>query len=689
LISPEQVEAIRQATEIVDLASGYLSLKQSGKNFVALCPFHRDSLPSFNVNPERQMYKCFGCQESGDVFSLVMGLENISFPEAVRMLADRSGIRLEEGTKSDTDRLNRLRIAEALAFACNQYQTVLHQKSDGETGRAYLRDRGITQDMAREWSLGFAPQQRDFLLPRARKAGFTTEILEAAGLCYPERDGMPRADRFSQRIMFPIYNTRDQVAGFGGRAVREDQKGKYVNSPEGPLFLKSKLLYGQDRVNRARRKNPDLRQAPIYVAEGYLDVMALHAAGLETSVAPLGTALTADHVRLLRPAGNTVVLVFDGDSAGIEATRRAILELVKQDVDVEVTRPQAGRDPFSIFQEEGRDALVATVSNTQQAYAFLLDLALAGRGDSVEGRAAAAVDLARIFGQTPNAMKEDGYIRKASFDLRTREEALRKVWMDQKDRSPRSIQSLQNFQDPERPARTVRGALEIQAERDLALALIGQPDLIPRAMAEAPLKNFVDDRIRTLVGVLYNLNEELGGELRTLEVGSVLARLQGEGEGADRGTFQLVTELVGEADQRLEMRTEGRIDRDRNPFEDLLEGYLDYLKRNEAQARRRRLTDGIHDALAASDTRTLFDHLSAITDLDRSRHRGRSGKTTEKTTENTTEKTTENVTGDQDPREDPPAELQDTRQVNPQDTQRGEPGSDRDEVNSISRSSST
>ena len=657
MISPEQVEAIRQATEIVDLAAGYMSLKPSGKNFVALCPFHRDSLPSFNVNPERQMYKCFGCQESGDVFSLVMGLENISFPEAVRMLADRSGVRLEEGSGVDADRLNRLRIAEALAFACNQYQGVLHQNRSGETGRAYLRDRGIPLDMARDWGLGYAPEQRDFLLPRARKAGFSTEILEAAGLSYPERDGMPRADRFAQRIMFPIYNTRDQVAGFGGRAIREDQKGKYVNSPEGPLFLKSKLLYGQDRVNRARRRNPDLRQAPIYVAEGYLDVMALHAAGLETAVAPLGTALTADHVRLLRPAGNTVVLVFDGDSAGTAATRRAILELVKQDVDVQVTRPQAGRDPFSIYQEEGQAALVATVSDTQSAYDFILSLALTGRSDSVEGRAAAAADLAQVFGQTPNAMKEDGYIRQASFDLRTREEALRRVWMDQKDRSSRRLQ------ESDRPTRAARSPLEFRAERDLALALIGQPDLIPRAMAEAPLKNLGDDRIRTLVSVLYNLSEDQG----TVEVGSVLTRLQGE---ENRAAFQLVTDLVGEVDQRTEMRTEGRIDRDRNPFEDLLEGYLDYLKRNEALAQRRQLRDGIHDALAASDTKTLSDRLTAITDLDRSHHMARAGK----------------PAGDVDSRVDRSEVQQDEHQASRQGMQSLEPGSGQLEVNSTSSS---
>jgi DNA primase len=610
LIHPEQLEAIRQATDIVDVVSGYVTLKQAGRNFVALCPFHREKTPSFNVNPERQI--------GGDVISFVMAIENITFPEAVRLLAERVGIQLEPSVAGDRTAQDRTRLTEALAFAADLYHQVLLQEPSGEEGRRYLTDRGIDRSWIQDWKVGFSPASRDFLFRRARQAGFSTAELDRAGLCYPGDAGRNPADRFTRRVMFPIHNTREQVVGFGGRAVTDEQRGKYINSSEGPLYSKSRLLFGLDRVNLARRQDPRLRQASLFVAEGYLDVMALHQAGLRTTVAPLGTALTEEQVRMLRPAGNPVVLLFDGDDAGADATRRAIGELVKQDVDARVARLPGGQDPFSLYHEEGAEALRARVNQAVPAYSFLIEDALRRHGDTVEGRAAAAGDLASVLGLTPNAVKEDGYIRQAAFDLRTSEAALRRLWADRKVRSRSSDGG---------GAPTVRRRLgrDRQAERDLALALIGHPTLVRRAVGEVPLRLLGDEQIRNVVGALYNMCEEIGCEQSHVNENSELLAIRLFDRLPDSGdpeTRHLISDLMTEADRRLEWQREGRIDRYRNPFEDLYEGYLDHVRRTETVARRRELLEQMRNAMETHDDRSVSDHLEAISKLDRMRQSG-------------------------------------------------------------------
>ncbi|MBN2490101.1 MAG: DNA primase [Planctomycetes bacterium] len=603
MISPDQIESIRQATDIVELVSRYLLLKPSGRNFVAVCPFHREKTPSFNVNPERQIFKCFGCQAAGDVFRFVMQMENVTFPEAARMLAERAGIRLEAATGGDRDRLDRERLAEALAFAAALYAKTLLREAAGAPGRAYLERRGVLPELAREWGLGYAPDDRGYLVSRARREGFTPDELEKAGLSYPAREGAPGGDRFLERVMFPIHNAREQIAGFGGRAVREDQKAKYINSAEGPLFQKSRLLYGLHRVQRARR-DPDFRAAPYYVAEGYLDVMALHAAGVRTAVAPLGTALTAEQARILRAAGTGVVLVFDGDEAGEAASRRAIAELVRQDVDVHVTRPTPGRDPFSIFEEDGPAILRSVVDCTVSAYQFLLGRALARHGDTVEGRAATAGDLADVLGQTVNPMKEEGYIRQAAFDLRTDAAALRRVWRERRSGRPVPASPVAAA------GQTVHGDGDTKAELDLALALIGRPELVGEAVARIPLERLRDPRVRAVVGVFYDLEEERRG----VDPARVLDRLQSE---QDQAARELATDLILEADRRWRMREEGRTDRDRDPFADLLAGFLDHLARREARAHRERLMAGLREAVARADPRAVDDNLAALSEAYR------------------------------------------------------------------------
>jgi DNA primase len=622
LIPPEQIEAIRQATDMVDLVSGYLKLRPAGRNFLALCPFHREKTPSFNVNPERQIYKCFGCQEAGDVFSFVMKVENLTFPEAARALAERAGITIKEDvnrrTVSDgSPEVDRERLADALAFATNLYRRVLHQEPQGAPGRDYLKGRGIAAGMAETWGLGYAPHEREYLLSRATRAGFTPAELERAGLCYPEADGRPAGDRLNRRVVFPIHDSRDRVVGFGGRAIGEDQKAKYINSPEGPLFQKSRLLYGLNRVNQARRANPTLKDAPIFVAEGYLDVMALHAAGVVTAVAPLGTALTADHVKRLRPFGVAIVLVFDGDRAGTEATRRAIAELIRQDVEVQVTRPTAGRDPFAIFQDDGPDALRTLVNDTVSAYDFLLERALDDHGESVEGRAAAAQALAAVLGQTPNPVKEDGYIRRAAFDLRTREPSLRRVWAAGKTRRFRS-EAEPGAERTASEAGWTGSDRDVRADRDLGLALLGDPKLVLRAIREVPLRCIRDAQVRKIVGFLYDMCEEN----RDPETARVLDRLLAE---EDPDGCRLAAELINEADERARLRSEGRTDRERDPFEDLYQGYVAHTRRIEAGRQRQELLDRMMDAMARSDDATVSDNLEAIAKLDRSRHKDASG----------------------------------------------------------------
>lgn len=614
MFSPEQIEAVRQASDILDIVVGSgVKLTPSGASHKGLCPFHREKTPSFYVHPDRQYFKCFGCGAAGDVFAYVRDSENLSFPDVVRLLADRAGITLEEDrTPRPTGEPDARRLAEATAFAAQLYLRTLLTAPEGAAGRDYLASRDISSDLAKAWGIGFAPASRDWLMSRAMKAGFTMRELDGANLVLPPKEGMGACDRFRDRVMFPIRNTRNQVAGFGGRAIRDGEKAKYINTSDTLLFKKSKLLYGLDRVNDARRQNPDLRQEPVYVCEGYLDVIAMHRAGLETAVAPLGTALTSEHVRVLRPNRIPVVLVFDGDRAGLKATRDAIGECVAEGVEARVARIDDGSDPFDILQAGGADALRAQVTETIPAYDFLIARAREVHGDSPEGRAETVRDLAEIFGVGDDRVAAETYVAKVAFDLAVSRQAVEAAWAQASRRARRSPDG----DEPPRVARPralstrPRTPRQERAEHDLLLALFGEPALIAEARDRIDVERISDPVVRKIVSVALSLEG-------APESSRVLARLRAldDDEAAEE-----VAQITGELIERQAVLADRPTTRGESPYRDLLVGYCRFVEAEDARdARERRLRE-MHEALATRDTEGVARSVAAIADLDRERH---------------------------------------------------------------------
>ncbi|MBV8641993.1 MAG: DNA primase, partial [Verrucomicrobia bacterium] len=362
-IAQETVEKVAAASDIVEIIGSYFPLKRAGTEFRAICPFHQEKTPSFFVSPSKQSYYCHGCGAGGAVFQFLMQYENIEFPEAVRRLAARAGIPIiedeidaeEEAKQSLRKRLLRLHFEAATWFHSNLLRT-----QAAAHARSYLKDRGINIEIAKRWQIGYSPNAWDALVTWANRAGFTKEELVESGLVKAREEGNPRSniyDRFRDRLMFPISNDIGEVIAFSGRILRPEAKGgKYVNSPETPLFSKGSILFG---LNQSKRFVANARQA--IVLEGQLDLITSFEAGIQNVVAPQGTALTERHAALLRRFADEVILFFDADSAGQKAAERALEILFGAGLQVRLGELPPGEDPDSLIRKLGGDAFRARV----------------------------------------------------------------------------------------------------------------------------------------------------------------------------------------------------------------------------------------------------------------------------------------------------------------------------------------
>jgi DNA primase len=354
-------EQVRQAVDIVDLVGGYVALRRQGRGYVALCPWHDDSRPSLQVNPERQSWKCWVCDVGGDVFSWVMRAEGLEFREALEMLAERAGVTLvrpaarpQAAAENQFDRRSLLR---AMAWAEQQYHECLLRSPEAEPARRYLADRGINDDSVAKFRLGFAPSEWDWLLKRARAGGISEAVLERVD-CAVRRDGGGFYDRFRGRLMFSIRDVRSRPIAFGGRVLPElarEDDAKYINSRETPLFNKSSHLYALDlaRDGIAAAKG-------VLVMEGYTDVVMAHQHGVAQAVAVLGTALGEKHVPLIRRFTDSVTLVLDGDDAGQSRTMGIVDNLlalfVAHEIDLKILTLPDGADPCDVIRTHGGEA---------------------------------------------------------------------------------------------------------------------------------------------------------------------------------------------------------------------------------------------------------------------------------------------------------------------------------------------
>jgi DNA primase len=350
LISPESLDRVKQAADIVEVISAHTDLRRAGARYTGLCPFHDERTPSFSVDAQEKLYHCFGCGVGGDVIKFVEEKDGLGFAEAVESLADRYGVEIEreqEDPRAEARRQQRRRLEQLLERVAAYYSSYLWEAPEAAKAREYLAERGLGEEALRAFGVGYAPSAWDKILVRGQQAGFSVQELHGVGLVQRGREGK-EYDRFRSRIMFPIRDRRGRTLGFGGRAMRSDQGAKYVNTAETDFFHKSQLLYGVDKAKAAIAK-----ANRAVVVEGYTDVLALHQAGVEETVAVMGTAITGEQVAALSGMVEEVVLALDADSAGQEAMLRAQRVAAGRKMRLRVAKMPAGEDPAEMMAEPG------------------------------------------------------------------------------------------------------------------------------------------------------------------------------------------------------------------------------------------------------------------------------------------------------------------------------------------------
>ena len=359
----ELIEEVRSRNDIVDVISGYVHLQKKGANYFGLCPFHNEKSPSFSVSRSKQMYYCFGCGAGGNVFTFLMEYENDTFPEAVKVLADRAGISLPEADESEEAKREQSKRSRLLAInkeAAKYFYFQLRAKQ-GELGLNYLRERQLTDETIHRFGLGYANKTADDLVRYLKGKGYSEELIREAGLCNTdEKHGM--YDKFWNRVMFPIEDINHRVIGFGGR-VMGDGKPKYLNSPETPIFDKSRNLYGLNFARSSRKGN-------IILCEGYMDVIAMHQAGFNQAVASLGTAFTLGQAGLLKRYTKEVLLSYDSDGAGVKAALRAIGILKEAGLTGRVINLEPYKDPDEFIKNLGAEAFQERIDNAENSFLF-------------------------------------------------------------------------------------------------------------------------------------------------------------------------------------------------------------------------------------------------------------------------------------------------------------------------------
>lgn len=426
MVSKDVIEQVRNALDIADVIGSYIQVKRAGHVAKALCPFHKEKTPSFHINPARQAFHCFGCGAGGDVFKFVMLYENVDFPTALRMLASRAGIalKMEESRSGPKEGPAKDELFAANEAASKRYQQELLQSPAAAEARAYLQKRSLDAAAWKEWGIGYAPEGWDFLSgPAGPRGGVQMKALEAAGLLSSNEKGS-LYDRFRGRVMFTIRDELGRAVGFSGRVLKADDKagGKYVNTPETPVFRKSRILFGLDK---AKREILDARQA--LLCEGQIDCIRCHLGGFKNAVASQGTAFTEEHARLLKRYADHAVIVLDADAAGQKAALRSAELLIAEGLAVSLAALPAGEDPDSLILKKGPAAFAAVLKSAKTPMGFLLGL-LQAKEDlhTQEGllRATrAAIDLAS---HAQGAVQAEQMLREAAAGLGVGYDALRR-----------------------------------------------------------------------------------------------------------------------------------------------------------------------------------------------------------------------------------------------------------------------
>jgi DNA primase len=417
---PEDIIAhVRDTANIVDVISEYVAVRKTGKNFIGLCPFHADKKPSFTVSEEKQIFHCFGCGQGGNVFSFLIQYNNLSFPEAVGFLAQKYGIEISTRKMSPTQKKEleeRERLLEINKEAADYFKGILSHPSSGKRARDYLSKRQMTPEVTDRFLLGYAPQSWTGLTQYFSRRRMPRDDLQKAGLVVAKNGRY--YDRFRDRIIFPIVDIHQTVVGFGGRSL-DDSLPKYLNSPDTPVYHKSRILYGLHVAKEACRQNDS-----VFIVEGYFDLLALHCHGIENVVATLGTALTRQHVRVMKGYARQMILVFDSDEAGIKAAERSLPLFLEENVGARILILPEGKDPDSYVFAVGAEGFLEASEKALDIMPFLITCAINKHGLSLEGRVRIIETLKGPLSSLLDGVSRSVYIRDLAERLNIDESAI-------------------------------------------------------------------------------------------------------------------------------------------------------------------------------------------------------------------------------------------------------------------------
>ncbi len=496
-ISESTIEKIKQKLTIVDVVSGYVKLKKSGRNYVGLCPFHIEKTPSFFVNEDKGIYHCFGCGEGGNIFKFIMKIENVSFPESIEILAKKAEVTIEykEGPTTD-DRSEKELIYKINKRVIFIYQYYLKEMDDGKIAREILKHRGVSDNMINKFNLGYAPAGNDNLYKILKKEKYNEPIMLKSGLIIASQRG-GYYDRFRNRIMFPIIDVNDNVIGFGGRIIDDNPNlAKYMNTPETIVFSKRNNLFG---LNVARNKIREKRQA--IVVEGYFDVITLFAAGIENVVAPLGTALTEEQVLLLKRYADEIILLFDSDIAGNNATLRSISLLLKTNLTIKVLILPTGYDPDQFVRERGGEALLKMIKEAPKFLNFIIKDALKKFDSKTsKGKSDILNSIFPVLKMIPDEVLKDDVLQYLGEKLVISDEVVRRKF------SEFTKEGTINYKDFAKYENKISALT--YAERGLALIILENPGYAETVFNNIMLDDIEDDIAKTLLKILYNFYRE-------------------------------------------------------------------------------------------------------------------------------------------------------------------------------------
>jgi DNA primase len=564
-----QVDQVRAAADIVKIVGDYVKLRKAGANFVGLCPFHQEKTPSFAVHPVKQIFHCFGCGAGGDVFKFVMLIDSLSFPEALRRVAEKVGVRLAERDFDDVsdanarERVTLLKIHEA---AVKFYAAQLGATAEGRAARAYLADRGLSDEVVGKFRLGYAPSDGQGLTRALLDAQFAAEALERSGLVLRDAEGRRHFDRFRRRIIFPIANESGKVVAFGGRALGDDQP-KYLNSPETPIYAKSRLLYHLDRAGSAIR-----RLDYAILVEGYMDCIAVASAGIENVVASCGTSLTESQIRLLSRFSRRVVVNYDPDSAGTAATERSLTLLLEEGFEAKVLALPGGLDPDSFIRRQGVAAYRELLGAAPTYLDYLTERAAARHDLSrPEGKIAAANSVMGYLARVPNPLLRSELANRLAERLRVDDRLLR--------------------DELKRAAAESRGELHVKPEATAPKPAVAERQLL-RAVLES--EGLADEVLSAIVA------EKLGEGLVTETLFRRLAEARQQGEKLEVSRLE---EWAGDEGQRIAYSS--LFDAGEAPGREEAAACLTALRRRRIERERNQLQAAIEAAERDKNTEKL------------------------------------------------------------------------------------